>query len=250
MAKYDAFGREIGEDTLSGLGGGSPVEVHEPAAARVEPTPGPKPKPAPRRRRGRPGVTFVVLLVMIGAAIEGFATGGDGDEGAVDPGSLAPAVVDSGAGAGEGAGEGVTPNAEGVTPPSLIGAQQFGGALAALRSSELGRLTHLRVARDRIDAQMLTRNRKINVVQVSPSLEVRRLATTDAVGLDSFGFGVVRPRAPSRLAREASRKLGVPRSEVDYLLFSRFGGDLQWAAYFRDGRHAVGNVDGRLRRVF
>ena len=93
MPKYDAFGREIGEDTLAGLGGGE--DAHPPAAA-VEPERQPpagdefasrsdvKPSPVaatPRfeapapsvrvRRRGGAGclVALIVLAVIAAAPI-------------------------------------------------------------------------------------------------------------------------------------------------------------------------------------
>jgi hypothetical protein len=236
VAKYDAFGREIGEDTLSGLGGGSPVAT--PAQPAEPSAPERTPKPA-RRRRTRPGAGFVFLIVLIGIAIQAFVTTGD-DESAVAP-----------------AERGVTPNMKGVSPPldkaeSLAGAARFESAMASLRSADLGRLTHLRVARDRIDAQLLAGKGRIRIVQISPSLEVRTLATsvTGSRADDSFGYSVIRPRAPQRLARQAARRLGRSPSQVDYWVFSRFAGALQWAVYFRDARHAVGDIDGRLDRVF
>ena len=95
VPEYDAFGREIGENTLSGLGG-DPAAPQQP---RVEPTPGdarpepatPNAEPGPetpritfsvpegapvtvlpgaRRRRGR-GLGCVVGLVILAAIVAG-----------------------------------------------------------------------------------------------------------------------------------------------------------------------------------
>ena len=261
MAKYDAFGREIGEDTLAGLGGGSVVEPvpqepqsrpesierpeSEPVPATVR-VPAPPPDPTVRqphelwpKRRARPkrGLVLVTaVLVLMGVAIQaavetGIDGVGDSNE-VVTP--LQPALIDQG-------------DAEG----SLLAPQRFGAAMDKLRSSGAGRLFNLRLASDRIDAQLVTGDGRIKITQVSPALKVRTLATVGGgSAVPSFSFEDVHPRAPQRLIRAAARKLDQPRKNVNYLVLTRFGTDLQWAVYFQNGRYALADAQGRIRRVY
>jgi hypothetical protein len=243
VAKYDAFGREIGEDTLSGLGGGSVVEQPSSdiettappeeavAAPPARPTP---PRPARRPRRGR---RLIILLVLVGLGVQAAVRsdvdlGGD-DRPAVTP--LKPFVVAD----------------EPAKGASLLTAKRFGAAMEKLRASGPGRLFTLRLAADRIDVQVDTPDGKIRVVQVSDALDVRTLTTVKGgFGLDTFGFDAVRPGAPPRLIRAAARRLGQPRRNVDYLVVTPFGDELRWAVYFKNGRYAIGDDRGRLERVY
>jgi hypothetical protein len=261
VAKYDAFGREIGEDTLSGLGGRSVAEpVPDAGASRQEPaevtaappeTAPPPPAPPSRppgqplwpRRRPRPTRRMWRLagvLVLIGFGIQ--------------------AGVESGI---DGAGERDTvvtplqpvPLGEEPSDPaasrSLLTTRRFGAAMDKLRASGRGRLFTLRLAGDRIDAQVETADGKIRVVQVLPSLEVRTLTTVaGGFGVSTFSFEAVRAAAPQRLIRAAARRLEQPATRVNYLSLTPIGEELQWAVYFRNGRHAVGDAHGRIERVF
>ena len=73
MPKYDAFGREIGEDTLSGLGGEKAAEptpapaagwteaqVAEAASSGAGAAPAARPAPAPRQPKPAPAPSFQI----------------------------------------------------------------------------------------------------------------------------------------------------------------------------------------------
>jgi hypothetical protein len=55
-------------------------------------------------------------------------------------------------------------------------------------------------------------------------------------------------RAPSRLTRAATRRLGRPASGVDYLVLSEFGGARVWNVYFKGGEIFSANAGGRITR--
>jgi hypothetical protein len=144
----------------------------------------------------------------------------------------------------------VAPPATDGTPsgPSLITTDSLGTAIATLRSANLGQISYLRIQSDRLDAQMV-KGDKLRQVQVTPDFKLRTLATSTGSGSgDEFGFSVIRPNAPTRLINRAAAKLHHRRSDVNYLVFSRFGDELQWALFFKNGDLATGDVYGRLKR--
>jgi hypothetical protein len=253
VAKYDAFGREIGEDTLAGLGGGS---TPQPQPQEQEPEPVPRDTPAedapapvgatrvtpPRpqitqRRRGL-GRRVGLLAALIYIAIRLF-TNGDDD---AKPRSAEPPAIAQGGGA----------STQDADVRTLLHPQQLAAAVAKLGAADLGRPFNIRLAADRIDATLLTADNRIRVVQVSPQLEVRTIATTpgSTAGADPFSFADIRSTAPQRLIRSAARRLHERRRRVDYLVLGGFGGTLQWAVYFKDGRYGVGDGRGRLTHTF
>ena len=289
MPKYDAFGREIGEDTLGGLGSGATAEPAEESeiaedgysGATAAPAPAPEPtppraeqpvftttpQPQPQPRSQRPGVTiplrpqrrrrggrwliFVVLFILfifiaplvIGAVaifnIVDDATdtvrGGIEDSLKVAPGNPAkPAVAP-----------------KGIAGRSLVGRANFAAALAKLRSSE-GRLTHLRLAPERINATLLVRGGRLRHVHVQPGGAIERLDPDSGPGFDppTIPFGRLKPGAPQRLARRGAAKLGVPVSTLQYLVPINFGGKVTWAAYFKRARYVIGDAAGRFQRSY
>ena len=295
MPKYDAFGREIGEDTFSGLGSGasdnaapeaeavpmeagSPLREPEPQPYTPPAQPEPQPQPQqvftagpqapqqappqrpfvpnpmrpPRKRRSGRGLIFVVLIALfvfvvpvvcggvvifnaVDGATETVRNGLDATIKAIPATPEPPAVPP-----------------KGVSGESLVRRANFAAALAKLRSSEL-RLTHLRLAPDRIDAQLLTRAGKLRLMQVKPGGEPEQLGPDSGSGFDSartFAFSRLDPGAPQRLARRGARKLGVPVSTLQYLVPSEWSGKLRWAAYFERGRYVFGDARGRYERSY
>jgi hypothetical protein len=297
VPKYDAFGREIGEDTLSGLGSGAsagPIPEVEPAPARTEGSPlrddaeplaPPPPQPQaftaapaqpppptftaapqqpqpqrpyvsipmrpPRRRRSRRGLGFVILFVLfifvaplVCGAVAVFNTVDNATEavrGGIKQGirAIPTATVPAAA-------------PTGVTGRSLVRRDHFAAALGKLRGSEL-RLTHLRLAPERIDVQLLTRGGRLRSVQVQPGGSVNQLGPDSGPGFDgssTIPFSRLDPRAPQRLARQGAAKLHVPVSTLQYLVPSLFSGKVTWAAYFKRGRYVLGNAAGRYQRSY
>jgi hypothetical protein len=280
VPKYDAFGREIGEDTLSGLGSGasegaqpeaeavplesgSPLRTPEPAPAAPQPQPQPRPEQPqpqrpfvsiplrpPRQRRRRRGLAFIVLFVLF-IFIAPLLVGGLVIFSAVDGASQA---VRDGIASIETPARPEAPAVppKGVGGRSLVRRDNLAPALAKLSSTEL-RLTHLRVAPERIDAQLLTRAGRLRSVQVKPGGDLDRLGPDSGAGFDNtptIPFARLDPRAPQRLARRGAAKLDVPVSTLQYVVPIRFSGQLRWGAYFKRGRYVLGDAAGRYQRSY
>ena len=223
MAKYDAFGREIGEDTLEALRGSHPVEVEE----RPAPAP-PRPVAPSRRRRRRRWGSLVVWLMIIGIGVPFWLMSPDaGVEEETPAPEPAPAARDA--------------------PParsgSLLAPRRFEMALAELRDAGLGRPVFLRLEAKRLDAELKTPDGTMRLVQVSPSLDIRTIATTkNGAALEAIGFDQIEASAPRRLIRASGRG-----RRVNYLVLMSFDGRQQWNVYFTDGRHVIGDERGRPR---
>jgi hypothetical protein len=241
MPERDAFGREIGEDSLGAMGWSPSAAAapHAPElpAAEAEAPPGPAVAAAPaaepppvrvtrpparrpvtigRRRRGR-GLGFLlillaVLLVIGGGVFRVASDAVDEIQGAIDQSTVAP----------PGPSE------------SLINPQPLKAALAKLPP---GTLQSLRVAPGRIDAQVFSRGR-MHVVQVTSAGRVTDVRTDVAARQQKLRLVAAAPR---RTARAAAREAGRPVSGVSYLVLGRTG----WDLFFTDGRHYSAGVAGR-----
>ena len=255
MSERDAFGREIGEDSLAAMGWGAgsarpapaespavaaepiarPARAVAPAAAatpppaeavrvaeappvRVTRPPGPKPIDLrrPRRRRGTSLAFFVVLMVVLvglGGGLFSVARDAvDNIQGAVDQATLSPRAAGA----------------------SLLNPKPLRAALAKLPP---GTLQSLRVAPERIDAQVFSDGR-LHVVQVTSGGGLTDLKTAVAVRESKLR---VDPQAPRRMARAAAKRAGLPVDEVSYLVLGPTG----WDLFFADGRHYSGGPSGR-----
>jgi hypothetical protein len=318
VPKYDAFGREIGEDTLQGLGGSptpAPAEsawetrterdeatwqaaeqvevarqqaaadaadvqaertedarqdaagasrytaapdeaqrtglasqlsgvLSQAAAAR---TSAGTPSIGVRKRSAGKGclIAFVVLLTILGvltAAIVGLVnsvdvkTGGVSGPAKIIPDAIKPKPAPKGLGAG-----------------SLVRQDNFTAALTQIRTKGGGRLTHLRVAPERIDAQLLTGAGRLRSVQVKPGGTLERFGPDSGAGFDqstTIPFARLNPAAPQRLARAGAERIGVPVATLQYLVPTKFNGRLMWAAYFTRGRYVLGDASGRFQRKY
>jgi hypothetical protein len=264
VPEYDAFGREIGEDPLKSLRENTNpasaerprVEVAapqteseteawsgahepEPVVAAPEPEPVFVPPPEfvrPRRRRSR-GVGLAGLLVLaagIGAialvANSAVEKGKDLIEQAV------PEFPDE---------ESVAPTPVGLEANSLIRRDNYAAALATLEESGLGRPTLLRIAPERIDAQLLDGD-TIHVVQVTPDGELREFASSQGTGRP-LAYKSLDAGAPERLVRRGATGKSPPRN-IDYLVVSP-GPPTTVGAYFKNGRIVIGDAHGRPQRV-
>lgn len=314
MPKYDAFGREIGEDTLEGLGGGSEVkptpvpaeaswqdridqtEATWQAAERIEVarietaadaadakaerteearqaaagdsrwtapvTPAPSGRKQPltitlpvsqslssggSRRRGRRRVLIFVVLAVIAMfviplLIAGFAivnTVGD-----------ARREIDC-------AIKITRPELPKAAPTGLAGASlvrqdAFGPAMRRLRAKGYGRLTNVRVAPERINAQFLTKDGALLSVQLGFDGKLQSFGKS-GTGFKSatIPFSRVNVAAPERLTRSSAERLGKSPRQLDYMVLTQGGpkGNL-WAVFFKGGGNIQGFPDGRIwRRV-
>ena len=125
-----------------------------------------------------------------------------------------------------------------VSPPaaghSLLNPKPLKAALAKLPP---GSLQSLRVAPERIDAQVFT-DGSLHVVQVTSTGRVTDVKTAVAARQPRLR---VDPQAPRRMARAAAKQAGRPVSEVAYLVLGRSG----WDLFFTDGRHYSAGPAGR-----
>jgi hypothetical protein len=252
MAERDAFGREAGEDTLAAMGWGTgpaqaqPMSTPAPAPVRPEPEPAravvaaptppvpeappvqvaPPPRPAPprpvtiglrrRRRRGTGfGFLIVLMLVLAGVGAGLFSVAHD-------------AVDDI-----QGAIDQATPSRP-APGQSLFIPTALKAALAKLPP---GSLQGLRVAPERIDAQVFS-NGRLHAVQVTSGGRVTDVKTAVAVRQPKLR---VDPQGPRRAARAAAKQAGRSVGQVSYLVLGPTG----WDLFFADGRHYSAGRSGR-----
>jgi hypothetical protein len=140
--------------------------------------------------------------------------------------------------------------ARGLSFNSLLRPAAFGRAMRRLRTGGYGRLSNLRVAPDRIDATMLTKDGRLRMLQIVPGGRVRVLQTSPGgfTGAPTMALKAIDPGAPYRLTRSAAGRLEQPASRVDYLVLSDFAGARQWNAYFKGGQIFSADARGRINR--
>jgi len=270
VPEYDAFGREIGEDTLSQWKQGSSALPPEPAPQRpATPAPAavtagdqlgspaaaqaslPQAAPAPRarrtpasdpglrRRRRRRGTKLGLLLVAGWIAFNLIGTLVDKVEDAARTISVpnlsppTPAEQPTGLGAG-----------------SLLRPAAFQRALGDIRRRDIGRLQHLRVAPERIDATLHTPRSTLVNVQVSTADGFQRFSESSPgfPATNTIPYGRLDPRVPQRLTRAAAERLGQPETAINYLVPSRSDGAVTWGAYFKNGAIFLADARGRITR--
>jgi hypothetical protein len=290
VPKYDAFGREIGEDTLQGLGNASSEPEQD--WREMEPVPAEPPRPDPQPAPAEPAkpafvtkdadeaqrramaaqlggmlqqaatartsgaqptitvrrsgsakgclVAIVVVLLIGGAVLAGvvsFVSSVSDEVGKIK----LPEIATTG------------PAPKGLAGQSLMRPAAFSAALAKLRADESTKLTHVRIAPERIDAQLLTDEGRLRSVQFTPGGEMKRLGPDSGPGFDTAGtipYARLRPGAPARLARQGAKKIGVPVSTVQYAVPTYSSSELTWAVYFEHARYVIGDARGRFQRAY
>jgi hypothetical protein len=265
VPEYDAFGREVGEDTLGQWRQGSgalPEPERPPPEPRATPTPAPTPAavtagdplggtaaPAPRasaprvRRRGRRRGGKLILLLVVGylgfQLIGGLADRVRDVADTITVPKLSPPTPPTPA-----------EQPTGLGPRSLLRPAAFERALADIRRRDIGRLENLRVAPERIDATLITRRGTLVNVQVSATEGYRRFSESGPgfTATDPIAFGRLDPNAPRRLTRAAAERLGRPVSTINYLVPSRSDGKVTWGAYFKNGAIFLADARGRITR--
>lgn len=263
MPEYDAFGREIGEDTLAGW-------RTSPAPAPVPPSPSPSPRPdrpppknpepspvaappeaaaprgappVPRAPRRRPRVVSRLIIILVVLVVGGNLVAGaltkvqDTIDGIPD--FRAPDSVTA-----------PRPAPVGLQPGSLIRPAAFAAALKELDRRELGRLKTLRLAPERIDATFLTPRTTLLTTQLTHEGEFRRFGESGAGfgGIDTIPLSKLDPGAPRRLVRAAAERLGRSTDRIDYLVPLTLSGKLGWGAYFKGGATFLGDARGHITR--
>ena len=276
MPKYDAFGREIGENTLSGLGGGSdatvqpaPDESERPdpspvAAPAAEPSGGWTEAPAPaqpprrrsRKRSGRP-LGCLLGLVILAAVVAGPViavvsfVGSASDTiddvtGALDD---IPTVEPPDAADEPGAAE-PKPPPTGITGRSMIARTNFAPVLRRLGRSGVPAVVSIRLSADRAAVETVrgSRTRRIDFRYDGAVDRGTQGRAFDALG--RVPIGAMDAGAPVRLVRAAAKRFGVRDRGIDYLIVRAqpTGGGHRWIAYFKNGTYVEGDERGRVVR--
>jgi hypothetical protein len=266
VPEYDAFGREIGENTLAGLGGESqprrePVAREEPAPRVEQPPEQPDPSrvtlsvpkgapitviPGRRRRTGGLGC-FVALIfaLIVGApvvALIGFVGSAtdviDDVTDAFDPDTL---VLP----------QDVLEPPVGITGDSMIAPANLAAALDQVRSENYRRVTAIDLRPEKVTFTVVRNGRQRDLVigydgNLTPG---DPSAANSASG--TFGLGAIDRAAPARLVRGAAKRYRVRPQGINYVLAGpERGGGHHWRAYFRNGVYVEGDAAGRVIRRF
>jgi hypothetical protein len=272
MGERDAFGREKGEDSLKQMGWiasgraaweppavepGDPLAKPEPAtdvfaageavapfsrkprAALTEPEPSaaealPAPEQPPRptwtrrrRSRGPSLAKLIVLIAILGAGAIGLGKAADAGRNAVDGvrGQIDDTI------------HSIT-SPQPVSPSSSRSLLRAGPLKDALAKLPSGRLVSLRVAAERIDAQVIAGGKR-HIVQVRADGSKTDVSVPAAPKEATLH---VNSQAPMRIARTAARRSRLAVAKVDYLVL---GGD-GWLLFFKGGEpHYRASASGR-----
>lgn len=274
VPEYDAFGREIGEDTLSGLGGGEATvrpapeaRVHEESAPTAAPaeswTEAPAPKtsgtPArPVRARRRGGLGCLVGLVILAAVAAGpiiavvslvdsasdtidDVTGALDDIPTIDPADV-PETRDA-----------PSPPV-GIEGRSMIAPRTFARSLARLKANGVKTVAQLTVRPDRLEAGTVRRRRQRDVVFRFDGSVQRSDPRPANPALGTLALAELDPKTPARLVRNSAKRYRVRERGINYLVvmndvFTGDGGH-RWIAYFKNGIYVEGDERGRvIRRI-
>jgi hypothetical protein len=279
VPEYDAFGREIGENTLAGLGGDAtappqPRPRPAPAAAdgwseRTIPRPEPDRAPEPARvtfsvpegapvtvlpgvrRRRAGGLGCLVGLVVLGAVVAGPVIAIVGLVGsasdviddvteAIDPETLdLPGAPDP------------PPAPTGVTGRSMIAKANLASALRQLERDGFAKVIDISVWPNRFDAETVKGGKARDVVIHAEGGVTRGDASPANTARGTVPIAALDPAAPTHLVRASAKRFGVRAKGIDYVIASRgFDGGHRWVAYFKNGVYVEGDDRGRvIRRI-
>lgn len=249
MPEYDAFGRKTGESPLE-----QPSARAETAAAPVATTAS-APSSSSSSSKVFPIMLAAAVVVALGAigiavlllgATEETTRGGPVEMDVSPPTSqTVPASPEVPATTKPG---GTAPAPE-TRQGSLLGPAMLSGAIRAMRVREFGRPVSLRVAADRVDAQLITAKGLLRTVQIRAGGKPRELNATQVGPVPSMPWSAVDPAAPRRLVKAATEREKRPAADVDYLVLLSLDKPT-WGLFFKGGTHYQGDAAGRrLRRV-
>lgn len=237
MTERDAFGRETGEDA-TGLGTGSPATA---------PTSGQRAGGGGLGPAARGCASLLVALLIVAAitvaVIVGIGTSTSTSDTSTSSSSAATAPTPRAVSAAPAPARPAAPPA-GLGTRSLIREGNFARALRRLRGR--GRLRILRVAPDRMDAQLVTSGGRLRNVQVTSDGSLRDLGTagSGAGGLPAIPLARVDAGAPQRIVRAAARQAHANPSRVDYLVLLELPNGQAWNVYFTSGLHFTADAHG------
>jgi hypothetical protein len=286
VPEYDAFGREIGENTLSGLGGDIPAAPPRPepeplpvsAPARADgssettvPHPRPERPPEPpqvtfsmpegapvtvipgvRRRRGS-GLGCLVGLVILGAVAAGPIVAVLGIIGSA--GDVIDAVTE-----GIDTGTLDLPDAPVPDPPvpptglvgrSMIAKGNVADGLRRLQQAGFTKVVRVAIWPDRLDAEAVKAGKARHVVIHAEGGFSRGDPGPANAALGTVPIAALDPAAPTRLVRNSVKRYRVREKGIDHVIAGRgFDGGERWIAYFKNGIYVEGDARGRvIRRI-
>lgn len=141
----------------------------------------------------------------------------------------------------------------GFAAGSLLLKTNFNRGLRRLRTQG-SRLASLRVAADRIDASIATRDGRRKQVQVDWKGNVK-VFSTSGPGFGQVNTFLIRDvfrAAPFRLSRSAAGRAKRPPESVDYLVAFHFSGlslpGVTWSAFIKNGHQYSADSRGRITR--
>jgi hypothetical protein len=263
VPERDAFGREIGEDSLQGLRGedAAPPPAAKPAPAPAAPAPvapssSPGPRPArppssptfPTRRRSGPGlwrlvpvlIVVAVAGVIIVSASHTVSSVTHAFKGITVPDFHVPSPPSTPV---------PGPAPTGLTGRSMLRPANLRHALALLRSGPGGHVKFLRVAPDRVDAQLVASAGRLELLQVTPDSDEPTRVSVSAGGVpvsDTLPLRGIDPAAPARLIRAAARRSHVRPGSAQYAVLLQLAGVPRWTVVLGDGGGQwLGDAHGR-----
>lgn len=254
----DAFGNEIPDDPLAGIGSYSSGSM-------------PPGVPGPPRRRGGGGIIAAIVGVLliggIGVGIYFLASGSGGDDSspsaqvdvrttvtqetpaAPDPEpDPEPAAVPDPEPEPEQPATPVEPPT-GLQPGSLLRRANFIVALRRLRAEAKGRPRNVRVEALRVDIQVVLQDGRLRSAQATWDGDVRVFSTTPTPigGLEGFSWSQIDRSAPQRLVRSATGRARKPASAFNYAVMLDIGGP-RWSAFLKTGEAFTANGSGKIER--
>jgi hypothetical protein len=269
VPEYDAFGREIGENTLSGLGG-SETQQPQPQAEPAPPPPSegfteaapaePKqitfsvPEGAPvtvapsGRRRRAGGLGCLVALLILGVVVAGpvIAIVSFVDEASDVIGDVTDAV-DSDTIPDLVQPDAPAPPPTGIAGRSLIAQDNLRGALREIEQAGFTRLTRIVVWPERLSASVVKGGRQRDL-EVTYEGDLDRGTPRPAnAASPSFALSSLDPAAPARLVRGSAKRYRVKPKGVYVIAQPEVEpGNHHWRAYFKNGIYVEGDAKGRV----
>ena len=140
----------------------------------------------------------------------------------------------------------------GLQRGSLLLRSNFAAVLRKMRTGGYGRLTNLRVAPERIDAQFLTKGGRLRNVQFQPGGGVRDFGTSGAgfSGARTMSIASIDASAPFRAVTSAAGRLKKPATQVNYLVYTDVFAGQPWGVYFKAGQYFRADGRGTITRRF
>ena len=125
------------------------------------------------------------------------------------------------------------------------GRASFGKALARLNG--MGRATYIRVAPDRVDAQLVKGSRQRSAQVDFAGKLARGPQTAGASSAGTVALSAIDRSAPARLVRSSAARFPVRERGINYLVLVHWPGEgHRWIAYFKNGLYVQGDRNGKV----